>query len=87
MEGEAQSGTETAITAYGIPLSPFTSFKYLGIIFSAPDVDCPAVVHNLQRAQQKWVQLSRVLSRYVAYAHTLGRIYMVVVQAVLLYGL
>ena len=29
-EEEAQEGTERAINAYGVPLSHFTSFKYLG---------------------------------------------------------
>ena len=35
-EEEAQAGTERAITAYGIPLALFTSFKYLeGFILEA----------------------------------------------------
>ena len=42
--------------------------------------DWSAVVHKLRRAQQKWSRMSRVLIRESA-----GIIYVVVVQAVLLY--
>ena len=52
---------ETAITAYGHPLAPFSSFKYLEIISSVLDDDLPVVVHNLRRAQEKWVRLTQVL--------------------------
>ena len=38
---------EEAITAYGIPLAPFTSFKYLGRVLSEADNDWTAVVNNL----------------------------------------
>ena len=48
-EEEAQAATDRAITAYGTPLSPVTSFNYLGIFLLAADDDWPAVVHNLQR--------------------------------------
>ena len=44
------------------------------------------VVHNLQRSQHKWAILNRVLGREGADARTLGRIYLAVVQAVLMYG-
>ena len=46
-EEEVQAGTDMDITSYGIPLSPFTSFKYLGRVLSAADDNWPAVVHNL----------------------------------------
>ena len=49
------------------------------------DNNCPPVVHNLQRAHKKWEQLSQVLIREGADASTLGRIYVAVVQAVMLY--
>ena len=52
-EEEARAGTEMAMTAYRIPLDPFTSFKYLGRFFSEADGEWPAVVHHLQRARQK----------------------------------
>ena len=34
-EEEARAGKEMAITSYGIPLAPVTSFKYLGRVLSA----------------------------------------------------
>ena len=74
-------------TAYGIPLAPFNSFKYLGRLLLVAYKDCKAVVHNLWRSRKKWVRLFRVLIREGADARTLGRIYMALVQAVMLYGL
>ena len=44
------------------------------------------MVRNLHREEQKWARLSRVLVREGADARTSGIIYVVVVQAVLLYG-
>ena len=85
-EEEAQAGEEATITAYGIPLAPVTSFNYLGIILSAVVGDWPAVVSNLQRARQKWVQLTRVLIREGADARTSVQIYLAVVQLVIIYG-
>ena len=62
-EEEAREGAEAAITAYGIPLAPVTSFKYIVRILSAADDEWPVVVGNLQRAWQKWAHLTRVLRR------------------------
>ena len=81
-----RSGTATEITAYRIPLTQVAYFKYLGRFLSGSDNYWPAVVRNLLRAQQKWALLSRVLGREGADARTLGRIYVVVVQVVLMYG-
>ena len=71
-EEEARVGTELEITIYGIPLSPVTSFKYLGRVISAVGNHCPVVVNNLWRSRQKWSYLTRVLSREGANARTLG---------------
>ena len=43
------------------------------------------MVLNLWRARQKWTRLNWVLSREGAEYRTLGKIYMAVVQLVLLY--
>ena len=51
---ESREGTERILNAYGVPLSHFTSFKYLGIVLAAEDDDCLAVVRNLWHARQKW---------------------------------
>ena len=77
----------TAITAYGVPLYPITSFKFFGIFILELDNDWIVVVHKLQQARQKWSCLSRMLSREGADDQTLGIIYVVVVTAVLLYRL
>ena len=84
-EEEARTGIEMEIIAYGIPIDPVTSFKYLGRVLSEADNNCPAVVHNLRKTQNKCERLSRVLSREGADARTLGRIYMAVFQAVMIY--
>ena len=54
-------GAEAAITAYGIHLSPVTSFTYLGRILSVVDNDWSEVVGNLQKARQERMWLTRVL--------------------------
>ena len=69
------------------PLSPINYFKYHGIHLSLAEYDWTVVVHNLQRKQKKWVWLSRVLIREGADVRTLGRIYVAVLQAVMIYGL
>ena len=52
-----------AITSYGIPLSPVTSFKYLEIVLAVADDDWPAVVRNLRREWKKWARMTRMLIR------------------------
>ena len=76
---------ERALTVYGSPLSQVTSFKYLGQFLTAEDDDWPEVVRNLRRNRQKWERLTQILSRETANARTLGQIYLVVVQLVLIY--
>ena len=44
------------------------------------------MVHNLQRARQKWARLTQVLIREVADSFTSEQIYLAVVQLVLIYG-
>ena len=81
-----RTGTATLITAYAIPLSPVSSFKYREVVLSVSDDDWLEVVRNLSRAQQKWAQLTRVLGRVGVDAWTLGMLYAAVVQAVFLDG-
>ena len=50
-EEEYREGTYVSITYYGIPLSPVTSFKYLGIFLLVADNDCPEVVDSFRRAR------------------------------------
>ena len=72
--GGGTGGTERALTAYGVPLSQVTSFKYIGQVIAVEEEDWPTVVRNLQRASQKWMQLTRLLSREGADARTLEQI-------------
>ena len=44
-----REGTETEITAYGIPLNAVSSFKYLGRFLSALEYEWTAVVQNIRR--------------------------------------
>ena len=53
MEEEARAGAETALSAYGIPLVPVSSFKYLGRVLLEADGDWPVVVYNLRRTHKK----------------------------------
>ena len=68
-------------------LASVTSFKYLGRIILGLYEEWPVVVHNLWQSRQKWAHMSSVLSREGADARTSGRIYVAVVNVVLLYGL
>ena len=76
-----------SLTAYGVPLSQVTSFKYLVQVIAAEDNVWSVVVRNLQRARQEWWRLTRILSRVVSDARTLVQIYLVVFQSFMLYGL
>ena len=62
-EEDARAVAATALTAYGHPLATVPSFKYLGNILSSLDDYWLEEVHNLGKAQKKWVGLSQVLSR------------------------
>ena len=85
-EEEAPAVIERALTAYGVPLSQVTSFKYLGQVLTAEYKKWIAVVSYPKRARQKWAWMTRILSREGVYAWTPGNIYLAVVQSVLLYG-
>ena len=39
------------------------AFKYLGLVMTAGDDDCPAFAGNLQKARASWGQMSRILCR------------------------
>ena len=45
------------LTAYGLPLTAVSSFKYLGQVMLESDNKFMAVIRNLWRARQKWVHL------------------------------
>ena len=57
----------------------------MGRVLTTEDDDWPSVVRNLWRSRQKWAWLTHILIRERSDAHTLGHIYLAVVQLVLLY--
>ena len=83
-EKEAWEGTDLSLTAYVVPLYQFTSFKYLGRVLAAEENYWPEVVCNFRHARQKWARLTWVLSREGADSQTSGKIYLAVVQSVLI---
>ena len=85
MEKEAWEGAYLVITSYGVPLTPVTSFKYLGRFLSAADDNWTLVVNSLYIVRQKWERLTKVLNRYGAGARTSVQIYLVVVQSFMIY--
>ena len=56
-------GTDMTLTDYGVPLALVNSFKYLGRVLTAEVDNWSEVVCNLQRARQKWMRLTGILSR------------------------
>ena len=58
----------------------------MGQVLAKEDDDWPSVMRNLRRARQKWAWMTHIFNREGADAHTLGHIYLAVVQSVLLYG-
>ena len=63
---------EWALTAYGVYLTPITSFKYLRLVLTAEEDDQKMVIRNLRRAIQKWLRMNRILSREGADARNSG---------------
>jgi hypothetical protein len=63
-------------------------FKYLGRITSDDDDDddLPAVRENMKKARKRWARVSRLLVREGATAKMMGKIYLAIVQSVVLYG-
>ena len=72
---------------YWAPLEAVPSFKYLGRILSSTDNNWPAVEKNLQQAQGKWGLIVKILGIEGADRRTVGRFYVAVVQALILFGL
>jgi hypothetical protein len=68
------------------PITFVGEFRYLGRVISHDDSDLPACVRNIQRARQKWTELSKLLRQEAASTVLAARFYLVVVSAILLYG-
>ena len=61
-------------------------FKYLGRWFTDNDDDTHAIVENIKKARNQWNSLANILKREGANSVCMGRFYLTIVQAVLLYG-
>ena len=61
-------------------------FKYLGRILPSENSDCPAVSGNIFKVRQKWGKLSCMLIREGSYHWTSRRLYLSVLQYVLMFG-
>ena len=83
---EAEEWMGRFLLAYGTPLAVVYLFRYLGRTLSSSDNKLTAVDHNLQRARGKWIWLEKILEREGDVRRTVGRFYVAVVQAVLIFG-
>ena len=73
-----------ALTSYGRPLAPVSSFKCLGIIMLVLDYGWPVLVRNPRKARKKW---ELVMGREGVDPRMSVLFYIAVVQVVLIYGL
>ena len=64
---------------YGTLLMVVPSFKYLERTLLSSNNNWTAVEQNLKRAQEKWVQLEKILGREGSDRITAGRFYVAVV--------
>ena len=77
---------ERVLSDYGTPLTSVPSFKYSGEILLSSNENWTVVEQNLRRSQGKWGGLANILGREGADRRTVGRFYVVAVQAVILFG-
>ena len=83
---ETEEHMGQVLSEYRTPLTAVSSFRYLGRALLSTDNNWPAVEWNLWRARGKWGWLTKILGREGSYKRTAGRLYVAVVQAVLLFG-
>jgi hypothetical protein len=86
MQDKQADAEEVKFTVYGKELERVGEFKYLGRVLADDDDDTASIVGNIKKARQRWNCIANILKREGANAKTMAKIYMAVVQAVLLYG-
>ena len=74
------------LLTYGALLTAVPSFNYLGQTLSSSDNNWPEVEQNLRRARGKWGLLAKILGSEGVYRRPVGGVYVVGVQAVLIFG-
>ena len=82
---QAEAG-ETEFTIYGKKLERVSDFRYLGRVLAEDDDDTICIEGQLKKARKTWGSIAKILKREGANAKTMGKFYVTVVQAVLLYG-
>jgi hypothetical protein len=80
------AATQAHFTVGGVGIENVGSFCYLGRMLSEDDNDRAAVQRNLRKARARWGRIAKLLKRQGANPVVMGRFYLAVVQAVLLYG-
>ena len=70
---------------YVILLTAVYCFSYMGQMLLSSEDDWPAVERNLWRARVKWGRLAKILGREGEDSIKAGKLYMVVVQAMILF--
>ena len=85
-EAELRDSTERAFEAYGKPLEPVTTFKYMERVMTEGDDEWPVVTGNLVKARKNWGRMGIILSREGADKRVSGNFFKAVVQLVLLFG-
>ena len=72
-------------SAYGTPLREVYLLRYLGQTLLSLENNWPVVEQNLRGARGKWGRLENILGREGADRRTVGRFYVALLQAVLLF--
>ena len=84
---ELQAKADAVVfTIDGGAIERVTEFCYFRHVLAENNNNTRCVLRQLQRAHARWKSVSKVLRRNGANAWTMARFYLVVVQAVLLYG-
>ena len=77
---------ETKFKVEGEEIERVREFRYLGRVLREDDDDTICIDEQIRRARKRWQSVARILKRDGANAKTMGKFYLAIVQAVLLYG-
>ena len=73
-------------TINGAQIERLKEFRYLGRILTENDDDSRCIQDQLKKARSRWWRMANLLKREGANPFQMGRFYVAVVQAILLYG-
>ena len=86
MQDKQAKAEDAKFVVYGKELERVGEFKYLGRVLADNDDDTKCIEGNIRKARARWNCIANILKRDGANAKCMAKIYMAVVQAVLLYG-